>query len=85
MEDTGRISRHSTGKDAIPEGHPLEHVSFSCIEYGYLVWAEGDADTVELYPADIRAAVEWAQAHGCRYIIFDCDGPKDERLPTYDW
>jgi len=54
--------------------------------YGYLLWVPpspppGEAD----WPSELGLIVELARANGCRYVLFDIDGPTTEQLPTFDW
>jgi hypothetical protein len=54
--------------------------------YGYLLWVPpspvpGEAD----WPPELGLIVELARTNGCRYVLFDIDGPTTEQLPTFDW
>lgn len=56
--------------------------------YGYLVFADPwevkhAADST--CPDDLIACMKLALDNDCTYIIFDCDEPAIEDLPTYDW
>lgn len=53
--------------------------------YGWLVYVplEVREETTEP-PADLRACLRWARHLKCDYILFDCDGPLIEELPSYD-
>lgn len=68
-----------------PAEHPLNHVCFDAVEYGYLIWANPDEESIQHYPEEIAAAVRLAKANGCRYIKYDCDVEAIKELMTYDW
>jgi hypothetical protein len=36
-------------------------------------------------PVELPPLLDFARAHGCAHILFDCDGPEEPRLPTYPW
>lgn len=51
--------------------------------YGWFLWA-GDEPTDEV-PADLAAIIVHARALDADYILFDCDAPQNDTLPTFDW
>ena len=86
--DLVRVSRQEEEGQrhhVLPEGHPLQLVSFDCIEYGYLVWVTDDEGLLKSMPEEIAAAIRFAKQHGCRYIKFDCDVERIDELPSWDW
>jgi len=52
--------------------------------YGWWVWANVE-DGRDNMPADLIACLDYAREHGCRWILFDCDGPLERDLTRYDW
>ena len=55
--------------------------------YGWWVYVEMDdiAESDAALPADLRAAVQYARALGCLWIMFDEDAAPIDDLPEYDW
>jgi hypothetical protein len=55
-------------------------------EYGWIVWAGTESVTrVVDVPADLVTVVKFAQERGCEWIMFDCDAPLSDSLPSFDW
>ena len=36
-------------------------------------------------PKEIPAILALGRAHGCDYVLLDCDGPTESALPTFPW
>lgn len=62
--------------------------------YGHFVYMpdiDGDHDPISEWDealaaelSDLIAVIKLARKLGCNYILFDCDGPECDELPTYD-
>ena len=42
-------------------------------------------DTARHLPKEIPAILALGRAHGCDYVLLDCDGPTEAVLPTFPW
>lgn len=51
--------------------------------YGWFLWAGDNPD--DNVPADLATIIAHAQALDADYILFDCDAPQSDALPTYAW
>lgn len=52
--------------------------------YGWFVWVPTDSlDTLVDCPDDLKACYLAARKRHCDYILFDCDAPEVDFLPTY--
>ncbi|WP_157217987.1 DUF5983 family protein [Flavisphingomonas formosensis] len=36
-------------------------------------------------PDELAPILAFGRACGCAYILFDCDGPEEDALPTFPW
>lgn len=57
-------------------------------EYGWFVWVPDDgwvSEDPENDGIDLRACLERAEALGCEWVRFDCDGPYLAGLERFDW
>ena len=84
-KETAQMMDQMYDGKVIPGGHPVSYLCFDAVEYGYLVWANADDETIKRYPQEIAEAVRLAKANDCTYIRYDCDALTVEGLPTYDW
>jgi hypothetical protein len=50
-------------------------------EFGWFVYGGIAAEL----PADLRAVVDFAQLHGCEWIMLDRDADAIDELSIYDW
>lgn len=48
---------------------------------GWIVFVDVNAEC----PEDLKRVMEYADEHGCEWIMFDCDAPECADLPTYEW
>lgn len=53
-------------------------------EYGWFVFTKW-GETDEPMPVELAACFEFASGCGCDWVMFDCDAPMVEQLPTFDW
>ena len=56
-------------------------------EFGWFVYAQPENERAgrDAVPDDLFAVMQWAQANGFDYILFDCDAEAVDELATYDW
>jgi hypothetical protein len=63
-------------------------------EHGWLMWTGPDGSGGDRLPAGthepaamrvLRDLLRYARKRGCRYVLFDADGPTLKQFPTYDW
>lgn len=53
-------------------------------EFGWLCYLSEDGAGADAFGADMNDCIELAQALGCEFILFDCDGPQSDGLPYYE-
>lgn len=53
--------------------------------YGWWLWAGSDRNDMEGVPADLIAIMDYAVAHDCDWICFDCDAEEIDGLPLFEW
>lgn len=73
---TGK-SKSKIGEIAYPKG-----------DYGWFVWVPGQADWQEMrgsFPVCLAECIEFAQKHGCGWLMFDRDADEIPELRSYDW
>ena len=63
------------------EGSLLE-ISFDPLPYGYRVYT--GYDTFD-YPKELIAPIKLALSLGCKWLVFDSDGPVVEGLQQWEW
>ena len=51
-------------------------------EYGWIFWADQD---LQLVPEEFEAIFALAKSVGCKWVRFDCDGPRVPTLPFFTW
>ena len=62
--------------------------------HGWLMWTGPDVPARDRLPAGthetaamrvLRDLLRYARKRGCRFVLFDADGPTLDQFPTYDW
>ena len=67
----------------IPESQPLGVAEAG---YGWFVLTDPlDGAEREIVPAELWAAIEFARAQGCRWLLLDRDADTVDALETFDW
>ncbi len=72
--------------DRLYDGPTTSPLFFAPTAYGYILYAEGELEPVQL-PEEHRYILDiitHAQANGCAYILFDRDADTDDELPVYE-
>lgn len=56
-------------------------------QYGWMFYIgeRGDSVTTEGMSPGLAAVIELAWNEKIEWVRFDCDGPKLDNIPTYDW
>lgn len=85
---TGHLSKAT--RDALEAGEQF-HLSMMSWEYGWVIWAYGEADmherpSMELgpIPPDIAQGCLLASKRDCQWVRFDCDADREESLEWFD-
>ena len=62
-------------------------IAFDKLDAGFFVYVPKRPDTTDApdVPLELRSACHVARREGCRWIMFDRDGPELDELPTYEW
>ena len=57
-------------------------------DWGWMLYLGMEKDTEDEFAGvseGLRGVIETARLADCIWIMFDCDGPTIEGIPTYDW
>jgi hypothetical protein len=69
--------------DLPPASQPL---SVAPTQYGWFLPTRADtSEAARHLPKEIPAILALGRAHGCDYVLLDCDGPTESALPTFPW
>ncbi len=62
-------------------------VVFDKRDVGFFVYVPADPEATEGpdVPLELRSACHVARREGCRWIMYDKDGPELDELPVYSW
>lgn len=67
----------------LPEARPLGVAEAG---YGWFALADPlDGEELEMVPPELRAAIDFARAQGCRWLLLDRDADCVDGLETFDW
>ncbi|OAN53648.1 hypothetical protein A7Q26_05625 [Sphingobium sp. TCM1] len=67
----------------LPEARPLGVAEAG---YGWFVLTDPlDGKAPEMAPPELRAAIDFARAQGCRWLLLDRDADCVDGLETFDW
>lgn len=67
----------------LPEARPLGVAEAG---YGWFVLTDPlDGEALEMVPPELRAAIDFARAQGCRWLLLDRDADCVDELQTFGW
>lgn len=67
------------------EREVLREVLFDPVQFGYRVYVSDDRSCWGSLPNPFPQLFELALANGCKWLVFDCDGPVVDGLPQWEW
>jgi hypothetical protein len=81
---TGHVSEE-TAKRLTESPDSIGFPVYAKGDYGWIVWAGSRGDGNDGIPADLANVITFARERGCEWIMFDCDAPLSDSLPSFDW
>ena len=86
-EDSIRLLERDTRSGGYPKAGL---VSYQKSDYGFFIYVPSDEEEwketeQEIAREDLKAVAAYARNAGCEWLVLDCDGPKEDTLPLYEW
>jgi len=72
------------GWAGLPAGE--QPLAVSITQCGWFVETSDDGPRrLAALAEELPALLAFGRAHGCAFILFDCDGPREPSLPIFPW
>ena len=85
---TAHITEETANKlDRDPNDNNLGLCIYNKGTFGWYIYLNSikDIETHHKLPDDLFKCILLAQSLNCEVLCFDCDGPEEQFLPTYEW